>query len=134
MNYNHINKAFGNWDTPEGKLVKNKDHYDRLMKENNMISYEESVDREKNKKQKEYVPSQKAKDILKAAKSGMDKKGNITLSDNTIEAMKSIGAYQKVPDYMKVPRNLIVVSGGFNLSKEQKEVCKEGEYALGFTI
>lgn len=103
-NYSHINKAFPNWDTPHGKLVKNKDHYDRLMKENNMITYEESVERSKNNGNKPYVTSQKAWDIIKSAKNSKDKNGNVKLSDRTIDAMKSIGAIgKKIPDYMKLP-------------------------------
>ncbi len=112
--YNHLNKAFPKWDTPQGTLVKSKDHYDRLMKENNMITYEESVERSKNNGNKPYVTSDKAWAIIKAAKNSADKKGNIKgLGDKTIEAMKSIGAIdKKIPAYMKIPERYMK-QGGF---------------------
>lgn len=111
--YNHLNKAFPNWDTKEGVHVKSKDHYDRLIKENNMISYEESIDRSKNNGNKPYVTSDKAWAIIKAAKNCTDKNGKIKgLGDRTIKAMKEIGAIGKtIPEYMKLPSNYN--KGGF---------------------
>lgn len=104
-NYEHVNKAFGNWDTPEGKYVRNKDHYDRLMKEGNYITYEEGVERSKDNGNKPYILSKKGWDIIKAAKNSKDKKGKVNLSDKTIDAMIEIGAIkkQKVPSYMQLP-------------------------------
>lgn len=113
-NYSHINRSFGNWDTPQGKIVKNKDHYDRLMKEGNYTSYEEGVDIEKNKKLKNYKLSDKGWEIIKAAKNSKDRKGNVKLSDRTIDAMKSIGVgMQKVPSYMQLP-SVYTGKGGFS--------------------
>lgn len=104
-NYTHLNKSFGNWDTPEGKLVKNKDHYDRLMKEGNYTSYDEARDRDKYIGNKPYVASQKALDIIKSAKATKDKNGNVKLSGRTLEALREIGAIgKKIPEYMKLPQ------------------------------
>jgi len=105
-NYSHVNQSFGNWDTPHGKVVKNKDHYDRLMKEDNMVSYDKSNDNYKKSNRKEYVPSDKAREIIRQAKCGADRKGNIKLSDRTIDAMREIGAInKKVPSYMNIPKD-----------------------------
>lgn len=127
-NYEHFNKAFGNWNTPKGVHVKNKDHYDRLMKENNMISYEESVEKSKNNGNKPYVTSDKAWDIIKAAKNSKNKKCQVKLSDRTLDAMREIGAIdKKIPDYMKIPTNNS--SGGFYCDDKPKK-----EYAQGFSL
>lgn len=103
-NYEHVNRSFGNWDRPDGKYVKNKDHYDRLMKEGNYIPYEQALDNQKNYKMKEYVPSKKAIDIVRAAKSMKRDDGKVHFSGNLIKAMKEIGAYKEIPSYMKLPR------------------------------
>ncbi len=112
-NYNHLNKSFGDWDTPEGKLVKNKDHYDRLMKENNMISYDKAMQQSKDSGLKPYVLSKNAWDIIKTAKQSKDNKGNVKLSDRTIDAMKKIGAIGKnIPKYM-TREEMSTTKGGF---------------------
>lgn len=125
-NYNHVNKAFANWDTPDGKLVKSKDHYDRLVKEGGYVSYEESVEKSKNNGNKPFVPTEKALAIIKAAKMTKDSKGNVKLSDRTIDAMKEIGAIGKtIPAYMK-NSDKKTSEGGFYTNKK--------EYAQGFSL
>ena len=109
-NYEHINKALPNWDTPQGKYIKNKDHYDRCMKEAGMVSEDKASS--SGPKLKEYEISNKARDIINSAKASKDKNGNIKLSDRTIDAMKSIGALGvKIPDYMNIPKD--AKRGGF---------------------
>ncbi len=114
-NYNHINKAFGNWDTPEGKLVKSKDHYDRLMKEGGYVVAEEGIDRNKNRDGKAYKLSKEAWEIIKTAKNHVGKNGKIGhLPGRTIEAMKKMGAINKnIPNYMKLP-TAYTNKGGFD--------------------
>lgn len=85
-NYSHINSALPNWDTPRGKLIKSKDHYDRCVKEAGMTSYENI----KSPQRKEYQISDKAREIIRTAKNSVDKKGNVRLSDRTIDAMRSL--------------------------------------------
>ena len=108
-NYAHINSSLPNWDTPRGVLVKNKDHYDRLCKESGMTPYEENIG---TRKLKDYVVSEKGKEIIRQAKNSVDRKGNVKLSDRTIDAMKEIGAvHKKLPDYIKIPNQ--PDNGGF---------------------
>jgi hypothetical protein len=112
--YAHVNKALPNWDTPQGRIVKSKDHYDRLMKENNMVSYETMMQQAENKKLKPYILSKKAQAIINHASNVKDKKGRVKLSDSAIDAMKEIGAIGKsIPDYMKLP-SAYQGKGGFN--------------------
>lgn len=132
QSYNHINSSLPGWDTPKGRYVKNKDHYDRLCKESGMVSFEQAqeiADKARSTKIKDYKPSKEALEIIKAAKNSSDKNGNVKLSDRTIEAMikkKAIG--QKIPDYMKLPE-LNKEKGGFYSDNNPKK-----EYAQGFTL
>lgn len=101
-NYEHVNKSFANWDTPQGKYVKNKDHYDRLMKEQGMVSYDTMQQRATGNKMKGYTPSAKALAIIEAARCAKDSKGNVKLSAKTVQAMTEMGAIKKIPAYMQV--------------------------------
>lgn len=85
--YEHVNKAFSNWDTPNGKIIRSKDHYDRTMKEQGMVSYEQMQQQASSKKLKEYSLSAEGKAIIQAAKASKDKNGKVRLSDRTIEAL-----------------------------------------------
>ena len=103
-NYEHINKSFGNWDKPNGKYIKNKDHYDRTMKEQGMVSYETMQQRAESnrKKERSYVPSDKALGIVRHAIERADKKGNVKLDGRAIEALKEMKAKSaKLPNYLK---------------------------------
>lgn len=106
-NYAHHNTSFKNWDTPKGVWVKSKDHYDRLMKEQGMVSYEkaqEIADKSRKSKIKDYKVSKETMAIIEHAKNSKDKHGNVKLSDRAIDILvkkKIIG--KKIPDYMKLP-------------------------------
>lgn len=115
-NYEHFNTAMPNWNTPKGVYVKNKDHYDRLMKENGMVSYEEMKNKtESNKNRRnEYKPSTKALGIMKEAIKNADKHGNVKLSGRAIDGLKEMKAIKpKIPNYMQIPRQY-QPKGGFN--------------------
>ena len=102
--FEHINSALPNWNTPNGFHIKNKDHYDRIMKENGLITYEQSVEEHKNDGNKPYILSEKARKILYLI--NRDKKnGKVRLSNELIGRMKEIGAIKtrKIPEYMMVP-------------------------------
>lgn len=102
--YQHFNRALPNWNTPKGVYVKNKDHYDRLVKENNMISHDDMQRQAESKKLKDYKFSQEGWEIVKAAKNSKDSRGNVKLSDRTIAAMIKKGAIgKKIPSYMQLP-------------------------------
>lgn len=99
--YHFISKSFGGWDTPTGRLVKGKDHYDRLMKEQGMVPYEGD---KKGPTRKEYSISEQSLAIIRDAKMAADRRGNVKLGDRAIKALidrKAIG--KKIPDYMKLP-------------------------------
>lgn len=107
QSYAHINRSLSGWDTPQGRIVKNRDHYDRLCKEQGMVSFEkaeEMANASRKSKIKPYEISKDALDIIKCAKNSADSKGNVKLGGKMVQAMidkKIIG--KKVPDYMKLP-------------------------------
>lgn len=106
QSYNHINSSFRNWDTPTGVLVKNKDHYDRLMKEQGMVSFEQAEEMASQKKPKDYKVSKESLEIIKSVKQSADSKGNVKLGDRAIKALidkKAIG--KKIPSYMQLPKS-----------------------------
>lgn len=112
-NYEHINSSLPNWDTPKGVHVKNKDHYDRLMKENNMVSYDQMRQNCDNNGLKPFQLTDKARRILHIVQ--RDKKnGKVQMTTELINRMKEIGAInrnQQIPKYMMVPDG--ATTGGF---------------------
>lgn len=111
--YAHHNRSFPNWNTPKGLYVKNKDHYDRLMKEHGMVSFEEAQELADSKKLKEYKVSKDSLDIINSAKLIADKKGNVKLGGRAIEALIAKKAIKKhIPDYMQLPS--AYSKGGFS--------------------
>ena len=115
-NYNHVNRSLPNWDCPTGRIVRNKDHYDRLCKENGMVSFEqaqEMAEKGRVAKTKDYKLSAQSEEIIREARLKSDRKGNVKLSDRQIKVLidrKAIG--KKIPDYMKLP-SAYQKKGGF---------------------
>ena len=112
-NYSHINRSLPNWDCPNGRIVRSKEHYDRLCKENNMVSFEQAQEMAAGKKAKEYTISRESEEIIREVKLKADRKGNVKLSDRQIDVLvkkKAIG--KKIPDYMKLP-STYQKKGGF---------------------
>lgn len=102
--YKHINRSFSNWDTPNGKMVKDKDHYDRLCKEQNMISYEQAEENSKrNKEGKKYILSREAQEIINESKKLKGKNGVINLKERPklVEKMVKHGAIKDNSQYLK---------------------------------
>lgn len=115
-NYEHFNKALPNWDTPHGRYIKNKDQYDREMKEGGFVSYEQMKQKtELNaKRDNKFEPSKKALGLVRYAIDHADKNGNVKLSGNAIKALHEMKAIKpKIPNYMKLP-SVYKKTGGFN--------------------
>lgn len=112
-NYAHVNRSLPNWDSPQGKIVRSKDHYDRLCKEAGMISYEKAQEMATGPKTKDYELSKSAQQIIESAKNSKNSKGQVKLSQRTVDAMVKIGAIgKKIPSYMQLP-SAYSKKGGF---------------------
>ena len=95
-NYSHYNSAFG-------KYVKNKDHYDSLMKKGNYVSYEEQNDRCKNNGKKPFVLSKDGEDVIRAIKL-KSKNGKVKLDGKLGEKLIKMGAInKKISPHVKLP-------------------------------
>ena len=104
QSYAHHNRSFSNWDSPKGVWVKNKDHYDRLCKEQGMVSYDKAQAECTGPKLKEYKLTKESEQLIKEARLRADSRGNVKLSDKMIDVLVKKGAVgKKVPDYMKLP-------------------------------
>ena len=107
--YEHFNKSLPNWDTPKGKYIKNKEHYESELRKSGMVHVDNAGQTSK-PKLKDYKLSDKARSIISSASNSKDKHGNVRLSDRTIDALKEIGALgKKIPSYMNIPEG----KGGF---------------------
>ena len=106
-NYAHVNRSLPNWDTPNGRIVRDKEHYDRLCKENNMVPFEraqEIAEKSRQAKIKPYTITKESEAIIKSAKAGADRKGNVKLGDRAIDALIKKGAIgKKIPEGFKLP-------------------------------
>jgi hypothetical protein len=87
--------------------IKSKDHYDRVCKEGNWVSYEQAqeiADKARKEKIKPYKISKESEEIIKYASNIKDKRGNLKLGDVAIKKLidkKAIG--KKIPEYMNLP-------------------------------
>lgn len=109
-NYEHINRSLPDWDTPNGKYIRNKEHYKNELSKSGMKQVD-SFGQVNSPKLKDYKLSNKAREIIREASNSRDSNGKVRLSDRTIDAMKEIGAMgKKIPDYVKPPAS---GKGGF---------------------
>lgn len=84
QSYNHLNTSFKNWNTPKGRYIKNKDDYERAMREEGMVTSEEAASRVK--KLKDYKLSSEASDIIRVARDKV-RNGGLKLSDGITQKM-----------------------------------------------
>lgn len=112
-----VKQSYAHYNRSLGMQIKDKDHYDRVCKEGNWVSYEQAqeiADKSRKDKVKEYKISDESLAIINAARQRADKKGNLKLADSAIDALikkKAIG--KVVPDYMKLP-SVYSNKGGFS--------------------
>lgn len=86
-NYEHINRSFGNWDTPRGKRISSKKQYMEEMAKGNFVSYDGSGKPE----QKKWQPSEKVQKALYQLKDRADKNGKLYVDDGLVRQMKDVG-------------------------------------------
>lgn len=92
-NYDHINRSFKEWDTPQGKKIRNKREYDEAMKRDGLVSEEKAADMVRAKKEKRDNTPYKASPEMREFMDGVnsDKNGNVKLSGRQIDFMKDRG-------------------------------------------
>ena len=83
QSYNHYNRSLG-------MQIRSKEHYDRVCKEGNWVSYEQAqeiADKARSEKIKPYKVSIESEEIIKYAHQIKDKKGNLKLGDVAIKKL-----------------------------------------------
>ena len=103
--YEHVNRSFGNWNTPKGKYISSRKQYNEEMAKGGFVSFEDGSEMaQAASKRKEYRGiSPKAMEICQQAKNLSDRKGNIAWTPKLVEAMKDVGVgfdyYDKLPKH-----------------------------------
>jgi hypothetical protein len=86
-NYEHINRSFPNWDTPQGKYIKSRKHYEEELSKGGFKPYDGSGRAE----QKKWQPSDNLQRNINQLKSRADKKGNLKVDDGMVRQLKDMG-------------------------------------------
>jgi len=92
--YEHVNSSLGNWDTPKGKYIKSRQHYNDVLRRQGFLPYDKACQlAEKKQSEVKWIPSKDCVDMIKAAKELGNKDGSITLGQHPklVDAMKSKG-------------------------------------------
>jgi hypothetical protein len=116
QSYSHYNRSLG-------MQIKNKDHYDRVCKEGNWVSYEQAQEiasKARQEKIKPYKISEESMSIIQHANNSKKKDGTIKLSDRAIDKLierKAIGRH--IPSYMELPTHYN--KGGFYAPNGERE-------------
>ena len=109
-NYEHFNRAFKNWDSPQGKYISSKAEYQRELDRQGMITCEEAERRGMNSgaKRMEYVLEKDTQKLIESVRQTADSKGNIKPGDKAIDALTS-----KKPKYnpQALPKSLPTEGG-----------------------
>lgn len=117
QSFKHVNRSLPNWDTPGGRKVKSEAHYKQLLKENNMISYEQAQEQaQKNAKGRDYKLSGTAQEIINDVKSHCKDKNNLQLKDKPklVEKMIKHGVIKDNSQYLKYLPSAYQPKGGYS--------------------
>lgn len=89
--YEHFNKALPNWDSPHGKYISSRAHYEKELAKGGFVPFEKA-EKMKVDTHKPYDGiSDKAMKVCLAAKSMADKKGNIRIGSRLQKGMEEVG-------------------------------------------
>lgn len=84
--YDHFNKSFGNWDSPNGKYISSKKQYQEEMAKGGFEPYDG-----KKAERKTWQPSTKLQKSLAQLKDRCDSKGKLRVDDGSVRLMKDMG-------------------------------------------
>ena len=111
-----VKQSYAHYNRSLGMQIKSKEHYDRVCKEGNWVSFEQAqelAEKGRAERIKPYKVSKESQEIIKYAHQIKDKKGNLKLGDVAINKLiekKAIG--KAIPEYMKLP-SAYQPKGGF---------------------
>lgn len=101
-NYEHFNKALPNWNSPKGRYISSKAHYEKVLSAEGFISKDKAdviAENVRNKRNQDKYDklSPQAMELLQSV--NKDKKGRIHLSGKQIDGLQKLGATLKIPDW-----------------------------------
>ena len=112
-NYEHHNRAFSGWDSPQGKYISSKAEYQRELDRQGMITCEEAEKQGLNKgaKRQDYAITKDTQQLIENVRLTADANGNIKPGEKAIEALNA------------------KVNKKYNESAAPKDVTTEGGFA-----
>lgn len=115
---NIIVKKYEHYNSAMGKYIKNKSQYHTEMDRGGYVSQEKAdqlaQDAREKLVNKRYELSDKAKSLINQAKQTADRKGNIKMSDNLVDAYKDMG----IPIEGKSPELKPDAGGFYEIGKQ----------------
>lgn len=90
-NYEHWNTSLGNWDSPKGKYISSRAHYEKELAKQGFVSFEKAESIKTDSHKPYQGISAKAMEVCKAAKDTADKKGNLRIGTKLQKGMESVG-------------------------------------------
>lgn len=106
-NYEHLNRAMPNWDTPKGKHISSRKQYEEEIRRAGLTKYKEPV----NQPYKKLKANPETIKFLNSL--NPDKKGKVKLSDRQIDYMIKKGAIKDRDKYNKYIPKDYSEKGGF---------------------
>jgi hypothetical protein len=90
-NYEHHNRAFSGWDSPQGKYISTKAEYQRELDRQGMITCEEAEKRGLNSgaKRHEYKITEDTQQLIENVRMTADANGKIKPGDKAVEALNA---------------------------------------------
>ena len=85
--YEHINRSFKNWDTPNGKYIRSKAHYEQCLKEEGMVTESEAQKMRTTSKRQEYKPKDDTISLIESVRA-TSRNGQIRPSTRQIDALR----------------------------------------------
>ena len=114
MSFNIIVKDYDHYNRVLNKRIRTKHQYNDELKRQGYVPQEVADDLARNyeerKENVKYKVSDKAREVLNAARARADKKGNVKLCDRTIEGMREVGVQI---DLKHCPKHYLPKEGGF---------------------
>lgn len=90
-NYEHINRSFKNWNTPNGRYIRSKADYEKALHEEGMVTEKQARDMgytDTPKTKQRYELSNKSKSLLESVRNTKDVNGKIRPTQRQIAELK----------------------------------------------
>jgi hypothetical protein len=100
--YEHFNRSFRNWDSPKGRYISSRSDYEKAMREEGMIPYEQAkeIAQKEQAKREEYPNKLSPKAMSLLTSVNVKKDGKIKLSDRQVKGLEAVGVKVKLPDWL----------------------------------